>query len=143
MSKSLIITEKPSVAGDIAKALGKVPKREATTYENEQYVISWAVGSCRGAPDAGGHRQEEIRLLAARDAADHPEEFELKPIEEDSRIATMHLRSSSLKKLIARKDIKAVINACDAGREGELIFNHLCRAREKQAPGQSACGCSR
>ena len=46
-----------------------------------------------------------------------PEKFELKPSEDSKDISTR------LKKLIARKDIEQIINACDAGREGELIFN--------------------
>ena len=73
MSKSLIITEKPSVASDIAKALGKVPKR-GDHYENEQYVIGWAVGYVTELLMPEDIDKKQVRLLAARNAAHHSKE---------------------------------------------------------------------
>ena len=127
MSKSLIIAEKPSVAADLARALGKVPKK-GDHYENDQYVISSAVGHVAelfmpediDKKKYGFWRLETLPII--------PEKFELKPIEKSKSVF------ATLKKLIARKDITQVINACDAGREGELIFNNLCRLAKNKHP---------
>ena len=80
MSKSLIIAEKPSVAGDLARALGKVPKK-GDHYENDQYVISSAVGHVAellmpediDKKKYGFWRLETLPII--------PEKFELKPID--------------------------------------------------------------
>ncbi len=127
MSKSLIIAEKPSVAGDIAKALGKVPKK-GDHYENDRYVIASAVGHVAellmpediDKKKYGFWRLETLPII--------PEKFELKPSE------TSGARFAELKKLIARKDIGEIINACDAGREGELIFTYLCQLAKNKHP---------
>jgi len=116
MSKSLIITEKPSVAGDIAKALGGF-KKGKDYYENEKYLISWAVGHLF-----------ELAVPASMKAQDKwdmkklpimPPEFELAPAEK------MGSRVNVLRKLIKDKNVADIINACDAGREGELIFRYI------------------
>lgn len=118
MAKTLIIAEKPSVAGDLARALGKVPKK-GDHYENDEYVISSAVGHVveLEMPEDidkkkyGYWRLETLPII--------PEKFGLKPI------ADSKSRYDQLKKLLHRKDVDTVINACDAGREGELIFRNL------------------
>src|SRR5882757_11190826 len=115
MSKSLVIAEKPSVATDIARALGNVPKK-GDHYENDEYVISSAVGHVAellmpediDKKKYGFWRLETLPII--------PEKFGLKPVPESKE------RFNELKKLLARKDISEVVNACDAGREGELIF---------------------
>src|SRR5205814_6635537 len=119
MSKSLVIAEKPSVARDLARVLGKF-KHEKDFFENDQYVISSAIGHLveivppEGAEvKRGKWNLENLPVL--------PPEFALAPIE---KVAS---RLRVLKKLIARKDVSALINACDAGREGELIFRNLVR----------------
>ena len=127
MSKSLIIAEKPSVAGDIARILGKF-KKEKDFFENEQYVISWAIGHVVellmpediDKKKYGFWRLETLPII--------PDKFELKPSEHSKE------RFNVLKKLIARKDFEQLINACDAGREGELIFNNLCRLAKNKHP---------
>jgi DNA topoisomerase-3 len=127
MSKSLIIAEKPSVASDIARVLGKF-KKEKDFFENEEYVISWAVGHVVellmpediDKKKYGFWRLETLPII--------PDEFELKPSEHSKD------RFNVLKKLIARKDFEQLINACDAGREGELIFNNLCRLAKNKHP---------
>ena len=116
--KSLIIAEKPSVAADLARALGKIPK-QGDHFENAEYVISSAVGHLveLEMPEDidkklyGFWRLETLPII--------PKKFGLKAIEESKD------RLGHLKKLLARKDIAEVINACDAGREGELIFTYL------------------
>ena len=125
MSKSLIITEKPSVAGDIAKALGGF-KKGKDYYENEKYLISWAVGHLF-----------ELAVPASMKAQDKwdmkklpimPPEFELAPAEK------MGARVNVLRKLIKDKNVLDIINACDAGREGELIFRYIIQYAGTKKP---------
>ena len=125
MSKSLIITEKPSVAGDIAKALGGF-KKGKDYYENEKYLISWAIG----------HLFELVvpASMKAQDKWDMkklpimPPEFELAPAEK------MGSRVNVLRKLIKDKNVADIINACDAGREGELIFRYIIQYAGTKKP---------
>ena len=129
--KTLIIAEKPSVAADLARALGKIPKK-GDHFENDEYVISNAVGHLVELlmPEDidkkmyGFWRLEVLPII--------PEKFGLKPIEQSKE------RYDALKKLLARKDIETVINACDAGREGELIFTYLYQLTKCKLPVKRA-----
>jgi DNA topoisomerase-3 len=119
MSKSLIIAEKPSVARDLARALGKF-HHDKDFYENDRYVISSAVGHLveivppEGAEvKRGKWNLENLPVL--------PKHFDLAPIEKNQA------RLQVLKRLIKRADVTEIINACDAGREGELIFRNTIR----------------
>ena len=126
MSKSLIIAEKPSVANDLARALGGFKKVD-DHFENENYIISSAVGHL-----------VELCLPSELDVKRGkwsfanlpiiPDEFELKPIEKSKP------RFNQLKRLIQRKDVTDLINACDAGREGELIFRYLVKLTGSKKP---------
>src|SRR5437879_354884 len=119
MSKSLIIAEKPSVASDLARALGGF-KKEGDHFESDGYVISSALGHL-----------VELALPSELDVKRGkwsfanlpiiPDEFELKPIEKTKA------RFNMLKRLMQRPDVDLLINACDAGREGELIFRYLVK----------------
>src|SRR6266404_2128398 len=119
MPKSLIIAEKPSVANDLARALGGFHK-EGDHFESDRYVISSALGHL-----------VELALPTELDVKRGkwsfanlpiiPEEFHLKPIEKTKA------RFNMLKKLMKRDDVDLLINACDAGREGELIFRYLLK----------------
>src|SRR6478736_7813763 len=125
MSKSLIITEKPSVAGDIAKALGGF-KKGKDYYENEKYLISWAVGHLfQLAVPASMKAQDkwDMKKLPIM-----PPEFELQPADK------MGGRVTALRKLIRSKDVSEIINACDAGREGELIFRYIVQYASTKKP---------
>lgn len=117
MSKSLIIAEKPSVANDIAKALGGFAKKD-DHYESDDYVLSSAVGHL---VEIGMPEEEEVKR--GKWTFTHlpaiPSHFALKPIEKTEP------RLKLLMKLLKRKDVTALINACDAGREGELIFRYI------------------
>jgi len=118
MSKTIIIAEKPSVAQDIVRALtptaGKFEKH-AEHFENERYVVTSAVGHLVEikAPD-------EYEVKRGKWSFAHlpvvPPHFELAPIDKAKT------RLAALVKLIRRKDVGSIVNACDAGREGELIF---------------------
>src|SRR5690349_13145938 len=119
MAKTLIIAEKPSVARDLARVLGKF-KHEKDFYENDRYVISSAVGHVvemvppEGAEvKRGKWKLENLPVL--------PDHFDLVPKEKTKD------RLYLLKKLAERPDVTEVINACDAGREGELIFRNTMR----------------
>jgi DNA topoisomerase-3 len=129
--KSLIIAEKPSVAADLAKALGKVPKK-GDHFENDDYVISSAVGHVveLQMPEDIDKKMYGFWRLDALPII--PKKFELKPIEDSKD------RFQLLKKLLARKDVELVINACDAGREGELIFTYLYQLTKSKLPVKRA-----
>jgi DNA topoisomerase-3 len=129
--KSLIIAEKPSVAADLARALGKVSKK-GDHFENDDYVISSAVGHIveLQMPEDIDKKMYGFWRLDALPII--PEKFQLKPIEESKD------RFALLKKLLARKDIELVINACDAGREGELIFTYIYQLTKSKLPVKRA-----
>src|SRR5882724_4173861 len=127
MSKSLIIAEKPSVAADLARALGKVPKH-GDHYENDQYVISSAVGHVAELKMPEDIDIERYGFWRLETLPIIPDKFELKPSESSKG------KFAQLKKLIARKDIDVLVNACDAGREGELIFTYLCQLAKNKHP---------
>ena len=128
MAKSLIIAEKPSVANDIARALGGFHK-EGDHFESDKYVVSSALGHL-----------VELALPTELDVKRGkwsfanlpiiPEEFHLKPIEKTKA------RFNMLKKLMKREDVDLLINACDAGREGELIFRYLIKLAGVKKPVQ-------
>jgi DNA topoisomerase-3 len=117
VSKSLIIAEKPSVAADIARALGGFARHD-DFYENDKFVLSSAVGHLL---ELGMPEEEEVKrgkwTFAHLPAI--PSRFELRPIEKNEN------RLKVLLRLMKRKDVGALINACDAGREGELIFRNV------------------
>src|SRR5258706_8319331 len=116
MGKTLIIAEKPSVASDISKALGKFQKHE-DHFENDQYVISSAVRHLLTiVPPPGVEAARGKWTFKCLPVI--PPHFDLTPIEKTEK------RLSALKKLIKRDDITTSVNACDAGREGELIFRN-------------------
>jgi DNA topoisomerase III len=125
MSKSLIITEKPSVAGDIAKALGGF-KKGKDYYENEKYLISWAVGHLFELAVPASMKEQDkwdMKKLPIM-----PAEFELAPAKK------MGSRVNVLRKLIKDKNVLDIINACDAGREGELIFRYIVQYAGTKKP---------
>src|SRR5256714_3929840 len=125
MSKSLIITEKPSVASDIAKALGGF-KKGKDYYENEQYLISWAVGHLLALAVPASMKEQDkwdMKKLPIM-----PAEFALEPAEK------MTGRANVLRKLIRDKNVSEIINACDAGREGELIFRYIVQYAGTKKP---------
>ncbi len=128
MSKQLIIAEKPSVAADIARAIGGFTK-EKDYFESEHYVLSSAVG----------HLLEltvpaEFEVKRGKWSFAHlpviPPHFALNPIEKTED------RLKLLTRLIKRKDVTGLINACDAGREGELIFSFIVQHSGTSKPVQ-------
>lgn len=126
MTKSLIIAEKPSVAADIARALGNFTKH-TDYFENDQYVISSAIGHLL---ELAIPQEYEVKRgkWSFTNLPVIPPHFDLNPIEKTSA------RLSLLTKLIKRKEIDTLINACDAGREGELIFYYILRHTGSNKP---------
>ena len=128
MGKALIIAEKPSVAGDIAKAIGKFQKQD-DYYENDEYVISSAVGHLLTICVP-----EQFEVKRGKWTFAHlpviPPHFDLQPIEKNEA------RLKVLLKLIKRKDVTTLVNACDAGREGELIFRYIVQYARSTKPIQ-------
>src|SRR5438067_7772090 len=125
MPKSLIITEKPSVASDIASALGGF-KKGKDYYENDGYLISWAVGHLFELAVPASMKEQDkwdMKKLPIM-----PPEFELEPAEK------MSGRVSVLRKLTRDKNVSEIINACDAGREGELIFRYIVQYAGTKKP---------
>lgn len=126
MTKTLIIAEKPSVANDIAKTLGGFTKYE-DYFESDEYVLSSAVGHLLEIAVP-----EEYDVKRGKWTFAHlpmiPPHFALNPI------AKTESRLKVLNKLIKRKDVTALINACDAGREGELIFRLIAQHAKAKQP---------
>ena len=115
--KKLIIAEKPSVANDIARSLGGFT-RQGDFYENSEYVLSSAIGHLLELIAPEGVEVKRGKWSFANLPV-IPPHFDLRPIERTED------RLKLLTKLLKRKDVVAVINACDAGREGELIFRYI------------------
>jgi DNA topoisomerase-3 len=128
MGKALIIAEKPSVASDISKALGKFQKHE-DYFENDDYVISSAVGHLLTIVPPEGVEAAKGKW-AFKNLPVIPPHFDLEPIEKTAP------RLRAVAKLIKRKDVDKLINACDAGREGELIFRNIVRYTQAKQPIQ-------
>ena len=129
--KSLVIAEKPSVAADLARSLGKIPKH-GDHYENEKFVVSYALGHLVELEMPEDIDKKKYGFWRLETLPIIPAKFGLKPIEQSRD------RFSALKKLLARKDVDQVINACDAGREGELIFAYLYQLTKCKLPVQRA-----
>lgn len=119
MPKSLVIAEKPSVAADLARVLGKLPKKD-DYFENDQFIVTSAIGHlvelC-----LPGEMDKKRGKWSFANLPIVPDHFDLKPIEKTNS------RFNLLKRLLKRADVGDVINACDAGREGELIFHYIIK----------------
>ena len=128
MGKKLVIAEKPSVAGDIARTLGKF-KKEGDFYENDEMIVASAIGHLlelcvpEGLEKRGKWKIENLPMM--------PQEFELAPTD-----GKAEARFKLLKRLMKRPDVDGIINACDAGREGELIFRNLIQMAKVKKPIQ-------
>jgi len=128
MTKKLIIAEKPSVANDVARALGGFT-RHGDYFESEEYVLSSAIGHLLELIAPEGVEVKRGKWSFANLPV-IPPQFDLKPIERTED------RLKVLLKLLKRKDVSGVINACDAGREGELIFRYIMQHAANKKPIQ-------
>src|SRR3990170_1911030 len=130
MSKTLVVSEKPSVARDLAAALPGSFKqnKDKASLEGDDFVITWAVGHLVGLaePDAYDPKLKKWRYA---DLPIVPDKFKLVPNDDRAKkqLGVIH-------RALARDDIDEVINACDAGREGELIFAYIYETAKKKKP---------
>jgi DNA topoisomerase-3 len=135
MGKTLVIAEKPSVGQDLARVLtGPFEKHtgagERTTrwLEGPEHLITWAVGHLvqLAEPDEYDDRFKKWRMA---DLPIVPRDFKLVVRDERSQ-----KQMSAVRRLLERDDVDRVINACDAGREGELIFAYLYEYARSRKP---------
>jgi DNA topoisomerase-3 len=126
--KKLVIAEKPSVARDLARVLGKIPKKD-DFFENDEWIIDSAVGHLVELymPD---DFDPKLKSWKISNLPIIPPAFELKPIASNKK------KFQQLKKQLKRKDVELVINACDAGREGELIFTYIYELSKSKLPAK-------
>ena len=131
MSRSLIICEKPSVAQDVAKALfGSAAKKSGDHWEGPDAIVAFAVGHLveQVDPDAYDERYKKWRY---EDLPILPDSFRYQA--RDARAAK---QLKALHALMRRDDVDQIVNACDAGREGELIFKLILETAPKAARGK-------
>ncbi|MFI4991579.1 MAG: DNA topoisomerase 3 [Solirubrobacterales bacterium] len=130
MSKTLVIAEKPSVGQDLARVLKGPFKKGEGVLEGPEHVITWAVGHLvqLAEPDEYDPKFKRWRM---EDLPIVPERFKLVVRDERSR-----KQMSVVTKQIGREDIAEIVNACDAGREGELIFAYLYEKAKGKKPVQ-------
>ena len=126
MGKKLIIAEKPSVAADIARALGGFT-RKGDYFESDTHVLSSAVGHLLELTLPEAYEVKKGKWSFTRLPV-IPPHFALAPIERSAP------RLNLLLKLMKRKDVTGLINACDAGREGELIFRYIAQHARTKKP---------
>jgi DNA topoisomerase-3 len=117
--KTLVIAEKPSVARDLADALPGTFENHDTYLESEDTLITFAVGHLVELIDPEDY-DERFKKWRMADLPIVPDEFRLRPRDKkaEKQLKVIH-------KLLQRDDVERVVNACDAGREGELIFAYI------------------
>jgi DNA topoisomerase III len=128
MSKTLLIAEKPSVGQDLARVLKGPFKKQEGTLEGPEHVITWAVGHLvqLAEPEAYDAKYKSWRMA---DLPIVPDRFKLEVRDERSR-----KQMSVVARQLKREDVDEVVNACDAGREGELIFAYLYEQAKGNKP---------
>ncbi len=126
MSKKLVITEKPSVASDIASALS-IKKKHKGYFEGEDYLITWAIGHLLELQDPED-MDKKYKSWLLKDLPIIPKKFKWKVV---SRTRDQY---RIIQGLLKDEDVSSVINACDAGREGELIFREIVEREKVKKP---------
>jgi DNA topoisomerase-3 len=126
VAKALVITEKPSVARDVVAALGDFTEHDGY-WESPDFLVTFAVGHLFELLEPEEIDPKYKRWTLA-DLPVLPETFQLKKKKgQTDRIRT-------IEKLLGREDVDRVVNACDAGREGELIFREIVKYLESRKP---------
>src|SRR5215831_4900623 len=130
MSKTLVIAEKPSVGRDLVAVLPGAFTKHEGYLEGPEHVVTWAVGHLvqLAEPDEYDEKFKKWRMA---DLPIVPPKFKLVVRDERSQ-----KQMSVVKSLLKRDDVDLVINACDAGREGELIFAYLYEKAGAKKPVQ-------
>ncbi|HEU4703117.1 MAG TPA: DNA topoisomerase [Conexibacter sp.] len=130
MSKTLVIAEKPSVGRDLTRALPGAFQKHEGYLEADEHVVTWAVGHLvqLAEPDEYDDKFKRWRMA---DLPIVPPRFKLVVRDERSR-----RQMNVVKRALGRDDVSVVVNACDAGREGELIFAYLYEKAGSRLPVQ-------
>src|SRR5437764_8912074 len=130
MSKTLVIAEKPSVGRDLARVLPGAFTKGEGYLEGPEHVVTWAVGHLvqLADPDEYDDRFKKWRMA---DLPIVPDRFKLVVRDERSK-----KQMNVVKRQLARDEVDLVVNACDAGREGELIFAYLYEKAGSKKPVQ-------
>ena len=113
----LVIAEKPSVAKSIADVLGAIDRQDGY-FEGGGYLVSWCIGHLISLADAATYN-EQFRKWKYDDLPIVPQEWQF------IVASGKEQQFSILKDLMHRSDVTEIINACDSGREGELIFRFV------------------
>ena len=121
MGKTLVIAEKPSVGRDLAGALpGNFKQSQDKTHlVGDEYVITWAVGHLVGLANPEEY-DERLKKWRFADLPIVPDKFKLVPNDDKAK-----KQLNAIHKLMKSDEVELIVNACDAGREGELIFAYL------------------
>src|ERR687888_1001340 len=132
MAKTLVIAEKPSVARDLAGALpGSFQQaKDKTHLIGDDYVITWAVGHLVGLAEPDAY-DEKLKKWRFADLPILPDEFKLVPND-----AKAEKQLKAIHRLMRDDEIETIVNACDAGREGELIFAYVYETANVDKPVQ-------
>src|SRR2546423_2525452 len=132
MAKTLVVAEKPSVGRDIANALpGSFQSaKDKTHIEGDDYVITWAVGHLVGLAEPEAY-DPKLKKWRYADLPIVPDKFKLVPNDERAK-----KQLNAIHRLMARDDVDHIVNACDAGREGELIFAYVYETAKVKKPVQ-------
>src|SRR5450755_3937727 len=130
MAKTLVIAEKPSVGRDLVRVLPGAFTKSEGYLEGPEHVVTWAVGHLvqLADPDEYDDRFKKWRMA---DLPIVPEQFKLVVRDERSK-----KQMNVVKRQLGREDVENVVNACDAGREGELIFAYLYEKSGSKKPVQ-------
>jgi DNA topoisomerase-3 len=130
MSKTLVIAEKPSVGRDLVEVLPGAFTKGEGYLEGPEHVVTWAVGHLvqLADPDEYGEQFKKWRMA---DLPIVPERFKLVVRDERSK-----KQMNVIKRQLGREDVETVVNACDAGREGELIFAYVYESAGSKKPVQ-------
>ncbi|HSC49632.1 MAG TPA: DNA topoisomerase 3 [Gaiellaceae bacterium] len=126
--KTLVIAEKPSVARDLTGALPGTFENHESYYESEDTIVTFAVGHLVELTDPEEY-DEKFKKWRMADLPIVPEEFRLRPRDKkaEKQLKVIH-------KLLRRDDVERIVNACDAGREGELIFAYIYETSGVEKP---------
>src|SRR6476660_2082525 len=127
MGKQLVIAEKPSVAQDYARELGGGFQKHEGYLESDDHIVSWAIGHLVELAEPEDY-DEALKRWSSRALPVLPEQFKLRPDARNKK------QLDVLKRQIKRDDVDDIVNGCDAGREGELIFQYIMDVAKTKKP---------
>ena len=127
VGKQLVIAEKPSVAQDYARALGGGFQKHEGYLEADEHIVSWAIGHLVELAEPEEY-DEALKRWSIKTLPVLPDQFKLRPDARNKK------QLDVLKRLIKRDDVDEIVNGCDAGREGELIFQYIMDVAKTTKP---------